>query len=175
MSVWIQHFLQEVVKDPALRRNSKATNSVMMKTTTADVAGTVATVVPSLANRSFSIAFALNLTNYFLFQKQFQYCEDCECLDPDYDYEDESGSCKKTCAKEAFQGDNFCDDGNNPGLISCLAFVRFNFTIPTKDPRASLITARCFVEVRYAIDRCARKAQVCRCGLKQIISENWGT
>merc|ERR1712216_331517 len=38
--------------------------------------------------------------------KQFNYCDDCECLEPDT-------TCAGSCGASAYVGDGFCDDGNN--------------------------------------------------------------
>lgn len=44
---------------------------------------------------------------------QFNYCDDCACLDPDYDPDYEAQYCSSPCVKLNFVGDGFCDDDNN--------------------------------------------------------------
>ena len=42
--------------------------------------------------------------------KQYSYCDDCACLDPD---DTSTGECGASCGASNFVGDGFCDDGNN--------------------------------------------------------------
>jgi len=46
--------------------------------------------------------------------QNYNYCTDCACLEPGwFENNPPSGRCSGACQKPAWQGDGFCDDGNN--------------------------------------------------------------
>ena len=44
---------------------------------------------------------------------QFQFCEECHCVDPNH-----KGECAAKCGQQKYKGDNHCDDGE----MGCTVF-----------------------------------------------------